>query len=177
MCELGETGEETGEEVHCLPFISSNSHTHSHTYIATVDRTAQTAANRKIWMSGMTFRVERFWVDDGIKGGKSITDRPSRFIYYPSHRFPENPDIGVLLASYTWSDDSLPFLGMGDEELKEVALTDLVLIHGDQVRDLCTGVVVKKWSSDPYSLGAFARFTPYQHIDFATELFKYPISA
>ncbi|KAJ3585685.1 hypothetical protein NHX12_014404, partial [Muraenolepis orangiensis] len=114
----------------------------------------------------------RFWEDDGIKGGKSITDRPSRFIYYPSHSFLENPDIGVLLASYTWSDDSLLFLGLGDEELKEVALRDLVLIHGDHVRDLCTGVVVKKWSSDQYSLGAFALFTPYQHTDFATELFK-----
>ncbi|KAJ3586618.1 hypothetical protein NHX12_013014, partial [Muraenolepis orangiensis] len=114
----------------------------------------------------------RFWEDEGIKGGKSITDRPSRFIYYPSHSFPENPDIGVLLASYTWSDDSLLFLGLGDEELKEVALRDLVLIHGDQVRDLCTGVVVKKWSSDPYSLGAYAIFTPYQHTDFATELFQ-----
>ncbi|KAJ3584977.1 hypothetical protein NHX12_013700 [Muraenolepis orangiensis] len=114
----------------------------------------------------------RFWEDDGIKGGKSITDRPSRFIYYPSHSFPENPDIGVLLASYTWSDDSLLFLGLGDEELKEVALRDLVLIHGDKVRDLCTGVVVKKWSADPYSLGAFAIFTPFQHIDFAKELFQ-----
>ncbi|XP_059933145.1 L-amino-acid oxidase-like isoform X1 [Gadus macrocephalus] len=114
----------------------------------------------------------RFWEDDCIKGGKSITDRPSRFIYYPSHGFPQNPDIGVLLASYTWSDDSLLFQGLGDEELKEVALKDLELIHGQQVWDLCTGVVVKKWSSDPYSLGAFAMFTPYQHTDYSSELFQ-----
>ncbi|KAJ3585674.1 hypothetical protein NHX12_014393 [Muraenolepis orangiensis] len=40
------------------------------------------------------------------------------------HSFPENPDIGVLLASYTWSDDSLLFLGLEDEELKEVALRE-----------------------------------------------------
>ncbi|CAL8376962.1 unnamed protein product [Gadus morhua 'NCC'] len=114
----------------------------------------------------------RFWEDDGIKGGKSITDRPSRFIYYPSHSFPQNPDIGVLLASYTWSDDSLIFQGLGDEELKEVALKDLELIHGEQVWDLCTGVVVKKWSSDPYSLGAYTMFTPYQHTEIASELFQ-----
>ncbi|CAL8238376.1 unnamed protein product, partial [Lota lota] len=114
----------------------------------------------------------RFWEDEGIKGGKSITDRPSRFIYYPSHGFPQNPHIGVLLASYTWSDDSLLFQGLGDEELKEVALRDLVLLHGEQVRDLCTGVVVKKWSSDPYSLGAFALFTPYQHTDYSSEFFR-----
>ncbi|KAJ3585189.1 hypothetical protein NHX12_013910 [Muraenolepis orangiensis] len=62
--------------------------------------------------------------DYDIKGRKSITDRPSRFIYYPSHSFPENPDSGVLLASYTWSDDSLLFLGLEDEELKEVALRE-----------------------------------------------------
>ncbi|XP_059933283.1 L-amino-acid oxidase-like isoform X1 [Gadus macrocephalus] len=115
---------------------------------------------------------KKFWEADGIKGGKSITDRPSRFIYYPSHSFPKNPDVGVLLASYTWSDDSLLFQGLGDEELKEVALNDLALIHGEKVRDLCTGVVVKKWTADPYSLGAFAIFTPYQHTEIALELFR-----
>lgn len=30
----------------------------------------------------LTFK-NRFWEDDGIQGGKSITDGPSRFIYYP----------------------------------------------------------------------------------------------
>ncbi|XP_056156787.1 L-amino-acid oxidase-like [Lampris incognitus] len=119
----------------------------------------------------LTFR-EKFWEKDGIKGGKSITDRPCRFIYYPSHSFPDNPDVGVLLASYTWSDDSLLFAGMSDEELKEVALRDLEKIHGEQVRSLCTGVVVKKWTLDPYSLGAYALFTPYQHLEYAKELFR-----
>uniref|UniRef100_A0A3Q3B9A1 Amine oxidase n=1 Tax=Kryptolebias marmoratus TaxID=37003 RepID=A0A3Q3B9A1_KRYMA len=114
----------------------------------------------------------RFWEDDGIRGGKSITDGPSRFIYYPSHGFPENDTIGVLLASYTWSDDSLLFLGASDEALKELALRDLAQIHGDKVRSLCTGVLVKKWSQDPYSLGAFALFTPYQHLEYAKELFR-----
>ncbi|XP_071382260.1 L-amino-acid oxidase-like [Centroberyx affinis] len=113
---------------------------------------------------------KKFWEDDGIGGGRSITDRPSRFIYYPSHSF-KNKKIGVLLASYTWSDDSLLFLGMSDKELKEVALNDLVKIHGEHIRSLCTGVVVKKWSMDPYSLGAFAIFTPYQRVEFAKELF------
>lgn len=115
---------------------------------------------------------QRFWENDGIRGGKSITDRPTRFIYYPSHGFPGNDSIGVLLASYTWSDDSLLFLGASDEELKELALRDLVLLHGDRVRSLCTGVLVKKWSQDPFSHGAFALFTPYQHLEFAAELFR-----
>ncbi|KAK2863357.1 hypothetical protein Q5P01_002890 [Channa striata] len=115
---------------------------------------------------------ERFWEQDGIRGGKSITDGPSRFIYYPSHSFPKNKTIGVLLASYTWSDDSLLFHGASDEDLKELALSDLAKIHGEYVKSLCTGVIVKRWSADPYSLGAFALFTPYQHLEYAKELFR-----
>ncbi|XP_059211161.1 L-amino-acid oxidase-like [Centropristis striata] len=115
---------------------------------------------------------KKFWEEDGIRGGKSITDRPSRYIYYPSHSFPANQTIGVLLASYTWSDDSLLFLGASDEDLKEMALKDLVKIHGERVRSLCTGVVVKRWSEDPHSLGAFALFTPYQHLEYSKELFR-----
>ncbi|KAI4800453.1 hypothetical protein KUCAC02_009681 [Chaenocephalus aceratus] len=116
----------------------------------------------------LTFK-EKFWLEDGIQGGKSITDGPSRFIYYPSHSFPNNKTIGVLLASYTWSDESLLFLGVSDEDLKELALRDLEQIHGKKVWSLCTGVVVKKWSADPHSLGAFAIFTPYQHLDYYDE--------
>lgn len=119
----------------------------------------------------LTFK-EKFWTSDGICGGKSITDGPCRYIYYPSHRFPRNDSIGVLLASYTWSDDSRLFQGASDEELKEMALRDLVNIHGEYVRSLCTGVIVKKWSLDPYSLGAFALFTPYQNLEYSAELFR-----
>ncbi|XP_041841769.1 L-amino-acid oxidase-like [Melanotaenia boesemani] len=119
----------------------------------------------------LTFK-EKFWEKDQIQGGKSITDRPSRFIYYPSHSFPKNKTIGVLLASYTWSDDSLLFLGASNERLKELVLKDLALIHGEYIRSLCTGVLVKNWSLDPYSLGAFALFTPYQHLEYAKELFR-----
>ncbi|XP_072232065.1 L-amino-acid oxidase-like [Leuresthes tenuis] len=115
---------------------------------------------------------KKFWEDDDIKGGKSITDRPSRFIYYPSHSFPTNDNVGVLLASYTWAEDSHMFLGLSDEDLKEATLKDLALIHGDHIKGLCTGVKVKQWMLDPYSLGAFALFTPYQHLEHAKELFR-----
>ncbi|XP_063072108.1 L-amino-acid oxidase-like [Engraulis encrasicolus] len=112
-----------------------------------------------------------FWEDDDIKGGKSVTDRPSRFIYYPSHSFESKK--GVLLASYTWSDDSLMLLGASDEELKELTLKDLEILHPHHnIRSLCESVKVKRWSSDRYSLGAFALFTPYQHLHYAGALFR-----
>uniref|UniRef100_A0A3B3HL38 Amine oxidase n=1 Tax=Oryzias latipes TaxID=8090 RepID=A0A3B3HL38_ORYLA len=115
---------------------------------------------------------EKFWERDGIKGGKSVTDRASRFIYYPSHSFHDNNRTGVLLASYTWAEDSQFLLGMNDTQLQDLIMRDLVEIHGDHVRSLLTGMVVKKWSLDSYSLGAFALFGPYQHVQYASELFR-----
>lgn len=115
---------------------------------------------------------ERFWEKDGIRGGKSITDRPSRLIYYPSHSFPENQTVGVLLASYTWSDDSEIFNGASDEDIKELVLSDLEQIHGRRLRALCTGVLVKRWELDPYSLGGTAAFTPYQPGEYHGQLFR-----
>ncbi|KAE8295669.1 L-amino-acid oxidase [Larimichthys crocea] len=129
-------------------------------------RSVHYASSTKVVLS---FR-DRFWEKEGIRGGKSITDRPSRFIYYPSHSFPGTA-AGALLASYTCSDDSTLFQGMSDEELMAVALEDLVKIHGEYIRPLCTGGLVKKWGLDPYSLGAFALFTPYQG-HYARELFQ-----
>jgi len=114
---------------------------------------------------------QRFWERDGIRGGRSITDRPSRYIYYPSHGFSGKG--GALLASYTCSDDAALFNGLRDEDVMQVVLEDLVKIHGEGIRAYWTGEgVVKKWDLDPYSLGAFAIFTPYQKTDYASALFQ-----
>ncbi|XP_042343028.1 L-amino-acid oxidase [Plectropomus leopardus] len=130
-------------------------------------RSVHYASSTKVVLS---FR-DRFWEKEGIKGGKSVTDRPARFIYYPSHSFP-GTSAGALLASYTCSDDSTLFQGLSEEELMAVVLEDLVKIHGERIRPLCTGGLVKKWGLDPYSLGAFALFTPYQQGHYARELFQ-----
>lgn len=130
-------------------------------------RSVHYASSTKVILS---FR-DRFWEAEGIAGGKSITDRPSRFIYYPSHNFP-GTSAGVLLASYTCSDDSTLFQGMSEEDLMAEVLNDLVKIHGEHIRPLWTGGLVKKWGLDPYSLGAFAIFTPYQQAYYAKELFQ-----
>ncbi|KAG9265426.1 L-amino-acid oxidase-like [Astyanax mexicanus] len=113
---------------------------------------------------------ERFWEKQGIKGGRSITDMPSRFIYYPSHSFPGAG--GALLASYTCSDDSTLFQGVPDDELMAMVMNDLVKIHGEGIRKLHIGGVVKKWALDPYSHGAFAIYTPYQQSHYSKDLFQ-----
>ncbi|XP_077467980.1 L-amino-acid oxidase-like isoform X2 [Stigmatopora argus] len=129
-------------------------------------RSVHYASSTKVILS---FR-ERFWEKEGIRGGKSITDRPSRFVYYPSHTFP-GTDAGALLASYTCSDDSTLFQGVSEAELMDAVLDDLVKIHGEDIRSSFTGGLVKKWGLDAYSLGAFAIFTPYQGL-YAKELFQ-----
>ncbi|KAM3921565.1 L-amino-acid oxidase-like [Leptodactylus fuscus] len=114
---------------------------------------------------------ERFWEKDGIVGGRSATDRPSRNIYYPSHNSTNGG--GVVLASYTLEDDSLFFASLSDEDCVDIALEDLSIIHRrpkEELRKLCPKSVVKKWSLDPYSMGAFAFFTPYQFGDMYEEL-------
>ncbi|KAM6933257.1 L-amino-acid oxidase [Xenentodon cancila] len=130
-------------------------------------RSVHYASSTKVVLSFKT----RFWEKEAIRGGKSITDRPSRFIYYPSHSFPGTA-AGALLASYTCSDDSTLFQGMSDEDIMAVVLEDLVKIHGRDIRSLYTGGFVKKWGLDPFSLGAFALFTPYQQGHYARELFQ-----
>ncbi|PIO25415.1 hypothetical protein AB205_0147090 [Aquarana catesbeiana] len=113
---------------------------------------------------------ESFWEKDGIVGGRSITDRPSRYIYYPSHNFTGGR--GVLLASYTLSDESSFFLSLSDEECIDIVFEDLAAIHlrpEEELRRLCPKTVVKRWSLDSYSMGAFAHFIPYQY----SNLFEY----
>uniref|UniRef100_G1Q9R3 Amine oxidase n=1 Tax=Myotis lucifugus TaxID=59463 RepID=G1Q9R3_MYOLU len=105
---------------------------------------------------------EPFWERDGIHGGVSITDGPSRYIYYPSHSLPSGK--GVLLASYTLGDDSLFFASMKHDQVVDIVLEDLAAVHQmprEALRHLCPSSVLKRWSLDPLVRGAFAVFTPY----------------
>ncbi|NXJ87133.1 OXLA oxidase, partial [Trogon melanurus] len=116
---------------------------------------------------------EKFWEKDSVRGGQSITDRPSRFIYYPSHNF--SSGVGVLLASYTWNNDAEFFLPLTDDECVDVVLRDLADIYRvskDHLRDVCDQRVVQKWQVDPHAMGAFAAFTPYQFTDYSRPLFE-----
>ncbi|NWU73672.1 OXLA oxidase, partial [Pterocles burchelli] len=117
---------------------------------------------------------EKFWEKDGIRGGQSVTDRPSRFIYYPSHNV-TNGTGGVILASYTWNIDAEFFLPLTDVECLDVVLQDLSDIHKVNKTDLqkiCNQYVIEKWELDKHSMGAFAAFTPYQFVDYSQPLFQ-----
>lgn len=115
--------------------------------------------------------TKKFWQADGIRGGKSTTDRPSRFIYYPNHNFTSG--IGVLVASYVHSDDSRFFLALSKEDIISIVMDDLSIIHQlpkKEIKALCKSSVIKKWSLDKYSMCAYTTFTPYQFIDYSKAL-------
>ncbi|NXS55304.1 OXLA oxidase, partial [Brachypteracias leptosomus] len=116
---------------------------------------------------------EKFWEREGIQGGRSTTDRPSRFIYYPNHNF--SSGLGVVLASYTWNDDSNFFLPLTDRRCLDVIYQDLADLHRldqEHLRRVCKEWVVQKWQLDPWAMGAFAAFTPYQFTDYSRVLFR-----
>ncbi|XP_065419368.1 L-amino-acid oxidase-like isoform X2 [Chrysemys picta bellii] len=117
--------------------------------------------------------TEKFWEKDGIRGGPSITDRPSRFIYYPNHNF--SSGVGVIVASYTWNNDAEFFLPLSDKKCIDVVLEDLAEIHNvskDHLRFVCDKHVIQRWNLDKHSMGAFASFTPYQFADHPGPLFQ-----
>ncbi|XP_070592808.1 L-amino-acid oxidase-like [Erythrolamprus reginae] len=117
--------------------------------------------------------TDKFWEREGIRGGKSITDLPTRLVYYPSHDFPGG--LGVLLVSYTLHDDADFFAPLSDEECLDVVMGDISKIHNiskNYLESVCSRHVIHKWALDKFFMGAFAFPTPYQYSFFLKALFQ-----
>jgi monoamine oxidase len=116
----------------------------------------------------------RFWqTNNGICGGHSATDLPSRFTYYPSDCDPQNlatPEPGWILASYTWGSDASLFTGLSDDRVCDIVLRAMSVLHGLNVSSYLEECHIKRWGIDPYSLGAFALFLPGQASDMEHDL-------
>jgi len=116
---------------------------------------------------GLEFK-NRFWERFGQYGGKSITDLPIRFTFYPSQGIGTNQP-AVVLASYTWADEAMTWNGLSNEDRIQFALKNLAEIFGDQVYyEFVTGTSYS-WVDDPFATGAVVAFEPGQE----SELFPY----
>ncbi|KAK9405937.1 VENOM COMPONENT: L-amino-acid oxidase-2 [Crotalus adamanteus] len=114
--------------------------------------------------------TKKFWEDDGIHGGKSTTDLPSRFIYYPNHNFTSG--VGVIIA-YVLGDDAKFFQALDFKDCADIVINDLSLIHQLPKKDIqafCYPSMIKKWSLDKYAMGSITSFTPYQFQHFSEAL-------
>jgi monoamine oxidase len=114
--------------------------------------------------------AERVWeTDDGILGGATVTDLPVRRLNYPTPD-PTTPR-GVLLASYTWSQDASRWGAMDEETRLEEALEDVAQIH-PRVRDVYEVGASHAWYNDRWASGAFALFAPDQQTELQASIVK-----
>jgi monoamine oxidase len=110
--------------------------------------------------TGIQFK-NRFWEKQGLYGGQTVTDLPIKYVQYPSHGL-GSPGSGVILGSYTWEDDAIPWDSLDDESRLEYVLKNLAAIHGNEVYSDFQGGVSHSWIRYPYSAGAFTMFKPEQ---------------
>jgi monoamine oxidase len=102
----------------------------------------------------------RFWEeDDGILGGGTATDLPIRALYYPDHS--RETGRGVLLASYTWSEDAQRWGSLTPSDRITQALENVALIHPQVTQEFEVGTSYM-WHQDEFAGGAFALFDPGQ---------------
>jgi monoamine oxidase len=102
----------------------------------------------------------RFWEDkDGIFGGGSVTDLPIRNIYYPEQG--RETGRGILLASYTWSEDAQRWGSLAPADRIGEAIEQLAHIH-PEIADAYEAGASWMWHDDEFAGGAFALFDPGQ---------------
>jgi monoamine oxidase len=112
----------------------------------------------------------RFWEeDDGIFGGGTITDLPVRNLYYPDHG--RETGRGVILASYTWSEDAQRWGSLSPSDRIEQALENVALIHPQVTQEFEVGASWM-WHDDEFAGGAFALFDPGQQTLLHDEIIK-----
>ena len=102
----------------------------------------------------------RFWEDDdGIYGGGTVSDLPIRATYYPDHS--RETGRGVMLASYTWSEDAQRWGSLPPADRITEALENVAQIHPQVTTEFEVGAS-HMWHDDEFAGGAFALFDPEQ---------------
>jgi monoamine oxidase len=113
----------------------------------------------------------RFWEEEGMYGGKTSSDLPITYTQYPSNNlYSKGP--GVVLASYTWEDDAIPWDSLVDEDRIHNALKNLSTIHGNQVFNAFQVGATHSWLRDSNYGGAFVMFKPYQAMELSPYISK-----
>jgi len=90
-----------------------------------------------------------WWHDENINGGWTVTDLPLRFIYYDNYNTTINRNNHteyVLLASYTFAQDSTLWLSSTIDQITNQALNNLEEIHStSNLRNYYLRTIVKHW--------------------------------
>ncbi|KJZ72746.1 hypothetical protein HIM_07821 [Hirsutella minnesotensis 3608] len=122
---------------------------------------------------GMKFKT-RWWENlhtGGFQGGQSFSDLPIRRTVYPSYGLGVAGAPGVMIASYTWGQDSAR-LGayyndaMSRESIIDITLQNLAAMHNvsyDHLRSQYVDSHLWNWSDGEDIVGAYAIFGPGEY--------------
>ena len=105
----------------------------------------------------------RFWQDQGIDGGGSVTDLPVASMWYPTYGDVNEPS--VFLASYNINKDARRLGSQPIGRRVELVKRQVEMVHGIPVNsldDIVDDFASISWGDMPYSLGCFAYFQPEQ---------------
>jgi monoamine oxidase len=103
----------------------------------------------------------RWWADEGITHGASITDLAIRqVVYTPAGQDPSG-ERGVLIGSYAWEQDSMTWSMMSEQERITQALEDLTKIHPAVADTFETGYA-HDWALDEWAGGIGPLFRPFE---------------
>jgi monoamine oxidase len=105
---------------------------------------------------------ERWWETRyDITHGLTVTDLAIRNVVYPPAGQDKRIDKGVMIASYCWEQDSMPYTPLAEEECIAQALEDLSKIH-PEARDTFEFGVYKDWALDWFACGIGPLFRPFE---------------
>ena len=126
---------------------------------------------------------ERFWDEERITGGRSYTDLPIRWTFYPTlQQCVPDSRRGLLLASYTLGEDSLRWTSLRPDDRIRFALRNVAELHSDssdqydttlkRYEKLLVGGMSHSWAGDEHSFGAFAMFEPHQETELYDDIWS-----
>ncbi len=101
-----------------------------------------------------------------VRGGGSVSDNANRFMFF-EHAHPlEGSDGGIVLASYSWSDDALKWDAYADEERYLRALAGVQGVFGRRCEVFfTTKCKTQSWMRDHYAYGEASVLFPGQHAE------------
>ena len=127
----------------------------------------------------------RFWEEQGIVGGPSLTDLPIGSVWYPPDhaRLLRDPadlpgsigrvpsgEPGVIIGSFNFNLDTTRLLNQPDLILLDEIKRELAAVHGLPLSELdrvVTGMKYVNWNQEPTFRGALSFFMPEQKRLFA----------
>ncbi|MYT29653.1 NAD(P)-binding protein [Streptomyces sp. SID8354] len=103
-----------------------------------------------------------------LRGGGNVSDNTNRFMYFEHAKPMAGSEGGILLASYSWSDDALKWDAFADDERYLRALAGVQEVFGRRCEVFFTNKCkTQSWMRDHYAYGEASVLLPGQH----TELF------